>query len=777
MSSLPSSSTVSSTSDWQNLASVRLPGNEHAPAAFGLDRRARLVGVALLFRQIVDRDVGAFAREQHGDRAADAGIAAGDQRDLVLELARGLVRVRLVARTRIEPGLEARRLLVLLRKRRLRLLVRKRLFARFRIHGASFRLDSNPTAPHADPALGRSPNTTSDKIAWTPNSAPGTPESNRRFPTRSCRSPRCTASEHARTPLRDVREIADLTGLPLRDIVAFRPERLALHELLVRVTADISVPDGTRIEDLGINFRRITSTMLERDLLPRMDAIRTAYTRAREAIDETVSRELDRLYAPPPAPVRARRMARAAAWIARDRNAAPMSERELIAEWETRAREAEGAERAALRALSRLVSALVVRHERVWADRGLVARVASDMAANEWGSAAIGAAIEPMIADAVEREGYRVLRRQDRPVVMNTKGPSAAGKSTMRPLQKQLAGRIGVDWAEFALISPDIWRKQLLDYGSLGDAYKYAGAFTGDELAIVDQKLDRYMARKAQRGEMSHLLIDRFRFDSFAPHSEEAGSNLLTRFGEIVYLFFLVTPPAALVERAWNRGLDVGRYKAVDDTLAHSVEAYSGMPELFFTWIRRADKRVHFEFLDNTVTRGAPPRTAAFGWNEVMNILDVDCLIDIERYQKIDVDAQATAVAVSRLGGSRDSTQCRIPAALPARVSGSQFQRAVDGKGLPARRARGRHVRRYAAGCGEGRPGHSAGGNVLREERRTTLSRRRRERAHRRRLAGRLRSRYLTWLPMTPPTAAPQTVPATLPSVTAAQPLRPDPRR
>ena len=84
---------------------------------------------------------------------------------------------------------------------------------------------------------------------------------------------------------------------------------------------------------------------------------------------------------------------------------------------------------------------------------------------------------------------------------------------------------------------------------------------------------------------MSHLLIDRFRFDSFAPDSDEAGSNLLTRFGQIVYLFFMITPPASLVERAWKRGLDVGRYKAVDDTLAHGVEAYSGMPELFFTWV------------------------------------------------------------------------------------------------------------------------------------------------------------------------------------------------
>ena len=53
-------------------------------------------------------------------------------------------------------------------------------------------------------------------------------------------------------------------------------------------------------------------------------------------------------------------------------------------------------------------------------------------------------------------------------MVMNTKGPSASGKSTLRPLQKKLAGDIGVSWSDFALISPDIWRKQLLDYGTLG---------------------------------------------------------------------------------------------------------------------------------------------------------------------------------------------------------------------------------------------------------------------------------------------------------------------
>src|SRR4029077_15003511 len=156
-----------------------------------------------------------------------------------------------------------------------------------------------------------------------------------------------------------------------------------------------------------------------------------------------------------------------------------------------------------------------------------------------------------------------------------------------------------------------------------------------------DQKLDRYMAKKHRRGDMTHLLIDRFRFDSFAPDSDEAGSNLLTRFGQTVYLFFMITPPESLVERAWARGLEFGRYKAVDDTLAHSVEAYSGMSHLFFTWVKRADKRVHFEFLDNRVQLGERPRTVAFGWNNELNVLDVGCMLDVERYRRVDVDAKA----------------------------------------------------------------------------------------------------------------------------------------
>jgi hypothetical protein len=445
-------------------------------------------------------------------------------------------------------------------------------------------------------------------------------------------------------------ELHDFTGLEMSEVVAFRPRRLMLHELLIRVTADLSVPDGQKVEDLGLNFRKMTRVILARHIAPHMDAIIASFEAMRRQLAEVIEAELAAVMPSPatasgPIARRSKLGPLALLGALRRKPTPPLAAKswdEILVEWGDRAAAAEDElNKAAFRALARVAAAIFKRHGGPWGTQALIASLATDVASNEHGSDLVGRAIEPLLLHAARSEGYSLLPAQQAPVIMNTKGPSASGKSTLRPLQKQLASDIGANWSDFALISPDIWRKQLLDYDALGADYKYAGSFTGEELQIVDQKLDRYMAGKAERGQISHLLIDRFRFDSFAADSEEAGSNLLTRFGRIIYLFFMITPPGPLVERAWNRGLDVGRYKAVDDTLAHGVEAYSGMPQLFFTWVQRADKRVHFEFLDNSVPRGERPRTVAFGGNDAMNVLDVKCIIDIERYRRTNINATA----------------------------------------------------------------------------------------------------------------------------------------
>lgn len=460
--------------------------------------------------------------------------------------------------------------------------------------------------------------------------------------------------ENSFVTAREARELADITGLPAEDMVVYRPQRLVIHELLARVTADYTVEDGDRSEALGINFRRMCHTLLSRHIEPHLPQLVADYEALRKQLREIIDAELR-------PPSRQSVDAPGGVWNWLKRASATRSPAavgipltaESARSWRARSLEAgDPVQASALRALARVTDTMLGRHGRPWGDAGFVAQLALGLACNDHGSVVIGQRIDPLICEGARVEGFRRLPPQREPLVMNTKGASAAGKSTLRPLQRALAARIGVDWRDFALVSPDIFRKFLLDYATLGAAYKYAGSFTGHELQVVDRKLDRHIEQKAIRGEMTHLLIDRFRFDTFAPASEIAGSNLLTRFATRVFLFFVITPPHATVERAWQRGLEVGRYKAVDDLLAHNIEAFSGMPEVFFTWALSHDKQVHYEFLDNDVTQGQKPRTVAFGWNGEMNVLNVKCLLDVERYRRINVEARTPDVVYA---GPRDS--------------------------------------------------------------------------------------------------------------------------
>lgn len=457
--------------------------------------------------------------------------------------------------------------------------------------------------------------------------------------------------ENVFTSLEHAHEYREFTGLELQELVVFRPQRLLLHELLIRVTADLSVPAGSEVGDLGINFRKMADRIYHGYLEAQLDVLLAEYDRLRSAIEACIDTELKAgLFPEPPSEQAAppdglmarlgRLFSSKPADIPAPAESGTEREERVRREWAQKAQDIEEPlQKAVYKALSRAVSAMHIKHGRVWADRNAFAALVVGMACNDYCSRAIGDLIDPLVHAAARAEGYTLLPSQSQPVVLNTKGASASGKSTLRSMQERLVEQNGIRWSDLGLISPDIWRKYLLDYASLGPAYKYAGALTGIELELIDHKLDRYMACKAERGEMSHLLIDRFRFDSFALDSDRAGSNLLTRFGHLIYMFFMVTPPHQTVERAWLRGLEFGRYKSVEDLLAHNVEAYSGMPDVFFTWALRTTKTVHYEFLDNSVPKGQTPRTVAFGRNGIMNILDVRGLLNVDRFRKIDVHA------------------------------------------------------------------------------------------------------------------------------------------
>jgi hypothetical protein len=456
------------------------------------------------------------------------------------------------------------------------------------------------------------------------------------------------------TSIEAATELSGFTGLSIQQLICFRPERLVVHELLIRVSADIFVSDGSKYEDLGVNYRNIVDAILGDYIQPHMEQIVGRFNQLHQQVASMVESELTTSLFGESTRVENNKNTFSFAKLFKGKakkakkgevESVEQRHRQILSNWQQKVDASnDPLARSIYFALSKVANAIIIKNGRLISDKALLTSLVCGLVCNDYGSDVIGEIISPYIQQAASTEGYLLLPSQEQPVVINIKGASASGKSTMRPLQHRHTHKLGLDWHNFALISPDIWRKYLLDYDSLGPAYKYAGTLAGDEISIIDQKLDRYIGNKARLGQISHLLIDRFRFDSFAPGKDsEEGSNLLTRFGHTIYLMFMVTPPEATVERAWIRGLQVGRYKAVDDLLAHNIEAFKGIPLLFFTWALRKDKAVHYEFLDNSVEKGQKPKTIAFGLNAEMYILDFKCMLDIMRYTRININANSPA--------------------------------------------------------------------------------------------------------------------------------------
>ena len=527
------------------------------------------------------------------------------------------------------------------------------------------------------------------------------------------------AAENSRISHDEATEAAKFCGLEINRLIDLTAERMVVHELLVRVTADLSVPDGPSYEYLGLSLRGMVDVLHRAHLAPHMEAITAAYENLRDDAAARMQAILSGTPAAADADTRSfwQKLTRRQKPRQHSADRAHTDDEARIKSWRDQSATAtDPVDRACYAALAELGLAMVTHRSRLGADHDALVGLALRLFCSNYGPVFIRQLVAPHFTAGAEAEGYRFLPAQDKRIIMNTKGASAAGKSTIRPHQRRLAESLGIRWEDFALISPDYWRKYLLDYDSLGADFKYAGMLSGQELAIVDQKLDRYMAEKADRGDVPHLLIDRFRFDSFLIDSDGGlQSTLLTRFGDTVFLFFVITPPHETVERAWKRGLTTQRYKAVDDLLYHNIEAYTGIPELFFAWTATTDKTVHFEFLDNDVPLGQDPKTIAYGCNNAMTVFDPVCLSRIDHYREVNIEARrpedvldpayvadytflrrclATIPHIdfadpdtgAVFGGYREgSWECVDPAARPAALaSEDRLMQAIDLAGQPA---------------------------------------------------------------------------------------------
>ena len=448
----------------------------------------------------------------------------------------------------------------------------------------------------------------------------------------------------------EINQLAIETGLSPEELVVFKPERLALHELIVRITADIVILESEHEEDLGINFRRVVHKIMDAYLTPHLQEIEQTFQTLYEQVHNMVNTELsESLF--PSAEIRAkpktsilRRLFKSPKKPLGPGESTQERQLRVIASFKDRGLNADDPLVAAMyRSLYRVLGSIVSKRGYIGKDQIMLVDLIASHVCSRYGSRLIGRQIDGWVRQAVEEEGYALIPDAQNPILISLKGTSAAGKSSLRPMLRQMINKLGIEDDGYGTISPDIWRRLLLDYDSLGEDYKYAGRLTSYEVIIIDAKLDHYIRNKAQhRKSTPHLVVDRFRFDSF---TSEKISRILrstyARYIDTMYMYFVITPPEATVERGWERGLVRGRYKSVEDFLGHCIEAYAGMPKLLFKYLTHKKPKFIFEFLDNSVAQGIYPVMIARGTQAQMDIFDPIAFVNIERYQKINIMARS----------------------------------------------------------------------------------------------------------------------------------------
>src|SRR5215472_4405915 len=99
-------------------------------------------------------------------------------------------------------------------------------------------------------------------------------------------------AENVSTSAAKADELSDFCGLPAEELVAFRVERLIVHELLIHVTTGIAVPDGRDDEDLGRNFREIAATILNDYIAPHRHELIPIFEQLKAKASAIIEREL-----------------------------------------------------------------------------------------------------------------------------------------------------------------------------------------------------------------------------------------------------------------------------------------------------------------------------------------------------------------------------------------------------------------------------------------------------------------------------------------------------
>ncbi|NNE63458.1 MAG: hypothetical protein HKN34_05195, partial [Gammaproteobacteria bacterium] len=278
------------------------------------------------------------------------------------------------------------------------------------------------------------------------------------------------------TSLEEVNELSSQTGLEAPELVVFKPARLALHELIIRITADIVVLESDQEEALGVNFREIAHEIYADYIDPALAEIESQYEDMRQRVSSQIEDELDatlfassknnikpvkrwwQFKSPAPAP-------------AVPRESTLEREHRIINSYKEKGLRANDEQTSAIyRSMYRILGAIANKRGFLGQDKELLIKLCTHHVSNYYGAWLIGTTVQKLANKAIENQGHQKIPDAEDAILISLKGTSASGKSSLRPRLREFMGKLGMEDGSYGTISPDIWRRLLLDYESLGEA-------------------------------------------------------------------------------------------------------------------------------------------------------------------------------------------------------------------------------------------------------------------------------------------------------------------
>jgi hypothetical protein len=201
-------------------------------------------------------------------------------------------------------------------------------------------------------------------------------------------------AENVSTTVAKAYELSDFCGLPADELVAFRVDRLIVHELLVHVTTGIAVSDGRDYEDLGKNFREIASTILNRFIVPHREDLARTFEQLKYNARVIIERELLNAFDTTNVPVQVSRPG-FSRWLFAFGKRPPQPsqpletvvqrDQRIISEWRRKANKMDDrVEAACFAALHRVATAIIGQRGRLLGDKELLKELAVTLLVMIW---------------------------------------------------------------------------------------------------------------------------------------------------------------------------------------------------------------------------------------------------------------------------------------------------------------------------------------------------------------------------------------------------------